>query len=327
MMNRFAVFALLLAACVEADDGVRKAGDDLPAWTNPNPTNTGISTTPTDPETIECAFEPTEPIVPYEIAISTEEDFAFDGAGRVVFQSGSALVAATQKGSTYLVSPNAPADPSGLAMRSRSELVVAAPDTGSLSLVDVITGGVTTVAGGLDQPNGVTTGWDGLIYVSERVAGRVSWIDPDTGTSAVIAQDLMRPNGLALTEDEQTLYIATEDGIYAVDRVGDWEGTNTPQLIHAHDEATFVGTVAVDLCGFVYSVDYVSGQILRIDPDRGESILLADLNAGASFGFGALHFGNGNGWPRGHLFTSNRRVMTGLDVGIAGVLSPAAIDD
>lgn len=323
-MIRFAAIALLLAACVEADDVLRKPGQGDPTNPGTSITNTQTGTTPTDPSTADCALVPATPVTAYELPIQTEEDFAFDGADRVIYQAGGALVASSADGGTFIVSPSAPADPSGLAMLSPDELIVAAPDTGTLEWVDVITAGSVTLVSGLDQPNGVTTGSDGLIYVSERVAGRVKWVDPDTGKTGVIADNLQRPNGLALNLDEDILYVATEDGIYALDRIEDWKRTTAPQMAHRHAEETFVGTVAVDVCGFVYTIDYVSGEVLRIDPDTGDSVLLIDLDAGASFGFGALHFGNGGEWPRGHLFTSNRRVMTGIDVGIAGVQSPAA---
>ncbi len=322
-MRRFAAIALILAGCAPPAGPRGAPGGPEAAGAAPSTTSIGTPFEPTAPSAEDCAYVPEFPAPTLELEISTEEDFAFDGAERVIYQGGSALVATRPTGGTEVVSPSAPADPSGMVMRSATELVVAAPDVGALELVDVVTGAATLLASGLDQPNGLAAGWDGLVYVSERVAGRVTWIDPDTGERGAVATGLARPNGLALTAAGDRLYIAAEDGIYAVDRTSpDWVRPRAPVLVHAFDEDTFAGTVAVDQCGFVYTVDYFSGRVLRIDPDAGEALLIADLDAGASFGFGSARFAPGGAWGRQVLYTSNRRVMVGVAVGIPGVPSP-----
>ena len=322
-MARWLAIAVFCTACAP-DVGAKKAEPTTgPTATHTTTAPTGSGWTTTDPATLDCAFEPAEPVVITEYPIGTEEDFAFDGAGRMVYQSGGALVSSGPAGNILPIGPG-PADPSGLAMLSPTELVVAAPDSGSLSLVDLETGSSVVLAGGLDQPNGLETDWDGRVYVTERVAGRVIWLDPESGEAGIMAEGLNRPNGLALNAEEDRLFIATEDGVYGIERLNDdWTGT-LPKRLFEFEERVFVGTVEVDRCGFLYTIDYATGEVLRIDPDTGDSLLLVDLSAGASFGFGTLKFGNGGGWSRSELFTSNRRVVTGIDVGIPGVLSPAA---
>lgn len=318
---QIAVSAALLAACVP--EGGERDTRDNPSHTGGTLTigTTTPTGTPTRTESLDCQFEPAVlPVPAVEYPIATEEDFAFDGSGMLLYQSGSTLVGSGPGGGVQVLGTGAPGDPSGLAMRNEDELVIAAPDTGTLEVLDLGTGGIETIASGLGGPNGLTTDASGRIFVSERVAGAITLVDLDAGQVTLLAKGFDRPNGLALDESGALLFVADTDGIYVIEQEdARWLRVSGPKRIYEAKPGAVLNSVAVDLCGFVTAIDYNTGEVLRIDPDTGESLLLVDLVAGASFGFGALEYGNGGNWPRGMVFTSNRRVVTGLQLGIPGV--------
>jgi sugar lactone lactonase YvrE len=59
---------------------------------------------------------------------------------------------------------------------------------GEIVRVDVHTGVITTVAGGLDAPVAVTFGSDGTLYAGSQSGGNIFRIEPDAGTADLVAR-------------------------------------------------------------------------------------------------------------------------------------------
>jgi gluconolactonase len=196
--------------------------------------------------------------------------------------------------------------------------------------VSLATGGSITALSGLDFPNGLEVGEDGKAYVSEYSAnGRVRMFDPYTGDSETILE-IAHPNGLALSPDEQTLYVAVSEAqfsgsarVVAIERDGggDWDAS-TLRIVYEADD--LLDALAVDVCGNVYVTTYRTGHVLRLWTD-GTVEELVDLPNVSWEGYCAARFGNGIGdWSRSTLYVSDRYGVYMIDVGIDGrhVLAP-----
>lgn len=77
--------------------------------------------------------------------------------------------------------------------------------------LDPRTGGVRTVAGGVD-PNDLAVTSDGFLLFTETQPGQVSRINLGTGVVSVVATGLAGPNGIALTNDGGTLAVSEYRG-------------------------------------------------------------------------------------------------------------------
>lgn len=91
-----------------------------------------------------------------------------------------------------------------------SEVIVAEWGSGEISSVDVATGAVLLVAGGLSTPNkGLVLSRDATsAFVAESTANRIAQVDLATGTVRVAASSVNFPTGLALDPNGTTLYIS-----------------------------------------------------------------------------------------------------------------------
>jgi len=127
--------------------------------------------------------------------------------------------------------------PLGMAFDAAGHLIVADAIKGLLSIAS--DGKVTVLDGAIPFPNAVAVAGSGKIYVTSSSArfapaqwggtleaatldvmeqsstGRVLEYDPATSTTSVVAKNLSLANGIALSADEQTLFVS-ESGKYRV---------------------------------------------------------------------------------------------------------------
>jgi gluconolactonase len=137
----------------------------------------------------------------------------------------------------------------------------------------------------LNSPNDVVVRSDGMILFTDPpygLGGRTSELgfsgvfafDEATGTMVLIDDQLSRPNGLALSPDENVLYVgdtATQT-LWAYDLAADGSASGKRLVVDVTDESTpgRVDGVRVDAEGRVYIT--CPGGICVIDPARGEVI-------------------------------------------------------
>lgn len=334
-----------LAACV----GVMIAA----ACKAPAPTSTGTPTdvtTPTDvvttptgttgstghtghtgdtggtlPEPVDCSLLVAAEDITYtsSSAIVTEEDFDFDALGYLLTQRSQDLQGIDRYGVSHAVASNVGVDATGIRSMLNADIVVAQPSTGSIRLVDPDTGGSLTLLGGLNNPNGIEAGEDGMAYVTENTNnGRVRRVDPTTGEATVLF-NLSYANGIVLSPNDEVLYIAAADSFFFGDTriVATYRDANgefdpsTSVVLYTHPE--YVGSLTVDACGNVYGVEYSGGRVFRLDPTTQTVEMLVDFN---QFGtFSALHFSPGlGGWSAESLYVTSRGNLFEIPMGVPG---------
>lgn len=286
--------------------------------------DTGHTTTPTTAP-VDCANLPAAPRPFQTIAILTEEDFDFDLEGYLVYQSGSDLAGRDQYTNLTILSAGVSLDAAGIQTLANGDIAVASPDTGSIRLVERATGVNYQLLGGLTTPNGLESGAGDLLYFSEMFANRVRWINVVTLETGEVIGDIGTPNGLSFSPGETTLYVAAESGglnaIVALDRVGaGWSAPRTVISATAPFDA-----VETDVCGNVYTVEYSTGRLNRIDPLTGVVTLLADLDDPGFAEFSSMRWGNDiGGWLSTTLYVTNRNKIFAVDIGVAGTPDPLA---
>jgi hypothetical protein len=316
--------ALALAGCVRPagpGPGTGEPGSDTPATGAVDTAATSGSTAPGTGDT-----GPTESVPPpdctlsggpydvYVYDIATEEDFDFDGLGNLIRQGAAGVISEQIDGSRRTIAQMRLLDPAGIRVLPTGDLVSAQPDTGAVQWIDFDTGGTTVLLGGLDNPNGLVVARDGTVFVSElSYTGRIHEISPD-GTSQVIASGAMFPNNMALSNDEQTLYIAmyTDGVIAALDREpGGW---SPPRVLY--DVGLEIEAIAVDACDNVYTSPYNGSDLVRVSRD---GTVVESLGALPSGYIASMRFGSGvGGWQRDGLYVTNRNQVYGIHVAVPG---------
>lgn len=294
----------------------------------PTPTiDTGTTggSTPTSPPTSDCDNLPIGPVPISSFDITTTEDFDFDALGYLVYSDGGSFRAADAYGGNELVAPGIQ-DTRGIRILSDGNVIAAYITEGRVGFTDRTTGGGNTLISGLSGPNALEVGAGDLVFVSETGgAPRVRAFDRTTLEETTVAGGFLYPNGLALSPDEQTLYVADSyAGIYKVAKdpgTGEW---GERELLF--DPADSYDGIETDRCGNVYTVGFTNGQVVRFNPETLESTLLYDIDDPAAFLFNAMRWGSGRGgWRRDVLYITDRRVVFALEVGIEG--PPQAVDN
>lgn len=282
------------------------------------PTETGTTTT-TPPD---CDNLPVGPVAISSFDITTTEDFDFDALGFLVYSDWVNFVAEDAYGNEEVVAPGIN-DTRGIQILSDGNIVAAYIGEGRVGYTDRITGGGTTLISGLSAPNALDVGDDDLVFVSETgIPPRVRAFDRDTLEETSVAGDFSYPNGLALSPDQQTLYVADSyAGIYKVvkdPKSGVW---GDKELLF--DPQDSYDGIETDICGNVYTVGFTNGEVVRFNPETLESVMLYDIDDPQAFLYNAIRWGSGRGgWRRDVLYVTNRRVVFALEVGIEGRNQP-----
>ncbi len=251
----------------------------------------------------------------------TEEDFDFDPRGFMVSQRNQNIEGLDRYGGTFIYAVGVGADAAGLRVLSTGDLAVAQPDTGGLVLVNALTGGSTTVLSGLSFPNALAADSRGYTFITETISdGRVRQVDVYTGDQWPVVGNLQSPNGVALSPDEETLYVAeTQSGIiYAVDRLTDTEWA-APRVFFTMPTGSYY-TLAVDVCGNLYTIDFFQGKLYRVLADGSAAEFLVEVDPAVSWGsYSSIRFGNGfGGWERENLYVTRRAELYEVPIGIQG---------
>ncbi len=206
---------------------------------------------------------------------------------------------------------------SGCWFGSGTEFVICDQGSGTLDLITE-QGVVIPALTGLSNPRAVAADSLGNVYVSEnRSSGRIRMANLEAGTEHVMADDLASPNGLALSPDEQTLYVVTGsqgDVIYSAQRSGNT--FRSPEVFMELVGATAF-SLATDSCGYLYAAEYTRGEIYRMSPDGTSVRQIVDLPDDCCYS--GLRFGNGKGgFKRDHLYVTRRYEVYDVTVGIPG---------
>lgn len=176
----------------------------------------------------------------------------------------------------------------------------------------VTPGGDTTrvVDGGIGDPNFVMVLADGSFLVTDDATDEILWVGED-GQPRLLTDAVPHPNGIALSLDGNTLYVAQifeslrpmvpSGKLWAVP-LEDGDVAGLPVLvIDLGDQAANDG-IALDEHGRIYVAANGFGQIWRVDPSTGESVLIAEDMPGAA----SIAFGQGEFDPQAIYVTSTR---------------------
>jgi len=185
------------------------------------------------------------------------EDLAFDADGNVIGSDDYAIFKSPYSGdpSLWVANTNFRA---GIKALPTGDIVYCDDQAGAIVRVDADTGVKTNVMTGLDYPNGITVGQDGLVYFTEHDAGDVWQLDAYTGDHTLIASGMTNPNGITFNEDYTALYIDEFCGSGNVYKLPiDAEGVAGELEVFASDVGSGCNDgVGVDVCGNVYVCDY-----------------------------------------------------------------------
>lgn len=167
----------------------------------------------------------------------------------------------------------------GLAIDRAGRLLVASVWGAEIVVVDPQTGAIEDRLGSdvrVDSPDDVAIGPDGSLYWTDLLSGEVGRLAPDgTVTKQFVAQGM---NPIAFTADGR-LFVAQAffgDGLYELDP----NLVEDPQvIIPDHGEPPFLDQLnGFDFGpdGMLYAPQLLGNRILRIDPETGDTWIVAD---------------------------------------------------
>jgi sugar lactone lactonase YvrE len=151
------------------------------------------------------------------------------------------------------------------------------------------------VDGGIGDPNFVMVLTDGSFLVTDDATDEILWVGED-GQPRLFTDAVPHPNGIALSLDGKTLYVAqifeslrpmvSSGKLWAVP-LEDGDVAGLPELVTDLGDGAANDGIALDEHGRIYVAANGFGQIWRVDPSTGESVLIAeDMPGAASIAFG-----------------------------------------
>jgi sugar lactone lactonase YvrE len=273
---------------------------------------------------VDCNNLPPLPIADFRKLdhVPGAEDFTFDDQGYLVAvgTSNNALFRCPYQGASEVLSPNAGTPSRGGDMTVRGirflpdgDIVFADRVIGALVRMNTTDYSKKTVFSGVNEPNGVAVGMDGMVYLTEA-GGGLHRIDPDTGASTQIFNERISLDGVAFNADYSRIYFNSEAGYVsyipfnADGTTGQWElaAEIPPNFLNPSGGLPALDGMAADECGNIYCVE-MSGIIWRISPDgaREEAVNVSG-SSGFPFGFSlfnAANFGTGiGGWRKDAIY-------------------------
>jgi hypothetical protein len=301
--------------------------------TLPAPTAaTGDTGTPSTGDTgdtgepgLDCTVFPAAP-VPTLLATPVSEEFAFDTSGNLVNVDDGVdgLFLTPYGGPPVLLAPYSAIELAGVAILLDGGIAIADEWNGAITRTDPVTGARTTIVSGLDAPNSMAVGADGLLYTTSN--DEIRRYDLATGLAEPVAlvsgADL---DGLVFAPDFSALYF-NSDEVGFVGRIPfDKKGVPQPVEPVATVPLTWdseLDGMAMDACGSLYAAR-TDGVIVRIRPDGTVDNWLT-ITGGFDLFTSSLHFGSGiGGWADDTLYVMDRSAgLWEVPVGIPGAKMP-----
>jgi sugar lactone lactonase YvrE len=179
------------------------------------------------------------------------------------------------------------------------------------------------VDGGVGDPNALLILSDTTFLISDDATDEI-FIADMTGRVGLFTDAIGHPNGLALSADGSTLYVAQifgslrpltiDDRIWAIS-VENGAPVGEPKVIARTGDGAANDGLAMDELGRIYVAANGTGQILRIDPETGNVVLIAQNLPGAA----SIAFGRGEFDPHSIFVTSTRTgKVWEVTVGVGG---------
>lgn len=327
----------LLFACKEpAQKSINGDDDDATPTDTTTPAHTGTAASTGDTATgstgtsepwdldVDCTALLPAPVeyVSYNWA-SISEDYTFSADGYMYQATSTGLRRTPFGGPGELVLPIA-GDVRGTRFLPDGRIALNTIETGSVVLVDPVTGSQETVASGLQNPNGMAIDLQGRIYVT--VTAAIVRIDPATGAvDTIVDMPGNSFDGITFSYDYRRLYFNEELGqIHFVEF--DEEGEPGPvidgtRIDLGFDPFSILDGMAADACGNLY-INEMNGKVWRVTID-GQAEVVADLSGFAIIP--ALNFGYPpvGGWTNTALYVLT---FTGsvyeLQIGVPGKWEP-----
>ncbi|UCD24194.1 MAG: SMP-30/gluconolactonase/LRE family protein [Gemmatimonadota bacterium] len=155
------------------------------------------------------------------------------------------------------------------------------------------------VDGGVGDPNALLILSDTTFLVSDDATDEIFIADMN-GRVGLYTDAIGHPNGLALSADGSTLYVAQifgslrpltiDDRIWAMSLESGLP-VGEPRVVARTGEGAANDGLAMDELGRIYVAANGTGQILRVDPETGDVVLIAeDMPGAASIAFGQGEF-------------------------------------
>jgi len=154
------------------------------------------------------------------------------------------------------------------------------------------------VDGGVGDPNALVVLSDTTFLISDDATDEI-FIADMTGRVGLYTDAIGHPNGLALSADGSTLYVAQifgslrpmtiDDRIWAMS-LEKGVPVGEPEVVARTGEGAANDGLAMDELGRIYVAANGAGQIVRIDPETGDVVLIAENMPGAA----SIAFGQGS---------------------------------
>ncbi|KRF13933.1 hypothetical protein ASG90_14065 [Nocardioides sp. Soil797] len=176
--------------------------------------------------------------------------------------------------------------------------------TGTVSTLDLDSGAVTQLAGGLAMPNGLARLSDGSLVVSNDVVpGTMTRIAPD-GTRETYAASIKSTNGMAYDREAELLYVASTFTLRTTISVVDVRHPEaTPRVITLDGLGPLNSADDLTLGedGRLYVPFNVAGKVVQVDPEDGSACTIATGVPLVS----SVRFGAGPGWDGNALYATS----------------------
>lgn len=204
------------------------------------------------------------------------ESIAFDPQGRLLFTSitkGALFRMHAPQGVVSTVSDAVKA-PGGIAVANAHEAYVGIGNTltgltpwlgaAGIARVDLDTGATNQVTEGLAMANGVVRASDGTFYASDDLAQSLDRVLPNGTVQRGWLK--LNSNGLALSRDEQTLYVnqMIPPKVLAVERASGQ--VRVVAEAPSGRSWTWLDGLGIDAQGLLYVASYWSGEVWRLTP-------------------------------------------------------------
>ncbi|MEV6773434.1 SMP-30/gluconolactonase/LRE family protein [Nocardia sp. NPDC051030] len=175
---------------------------------------------------------------------------------------------------------------------------------GGIQSVDLDSGAVRTIAGGLRVPNGLAQLPDGDFVVTSDMGDDTRLMRVRGGVSAgPYSSAVTSTNGIAYDAARQRLYVSTTFDSVTVLAMVDTARPEEPTRFElpGFGPLNAADGLTIGPDGKVYIAFSVGGKVVRVDPDAGRWCTVAE-NLPLSTG---VQFGSGPGWDRNSLYVSS----------------------